>query len=1165
MKTLTAILASEAPITLSEAPEGLDALAIAELARLAYDKGRDLCHIARNDARVETISDALAFFAPDIEVLVFPAWDCLPYDRVSPKPTILSARMDTLSRLVRDKPSAPRLILTTINAVLQRTPPQSLARTSVFEAQKGDQINEYALLKYLETNGYHRTDQVSEPGEYAKRGGLIDIYPAGMENPIRLDLFGDELDEIRSFDALSQRTIDKIDAFRLEAANEFELNDDSIRRFRKGYHEAFGAVTDDDQVYEAISTGRRPIGVEHWLPLFHEKMETLFDYLGTSLITTDHQVDDAASSRFETIDDYFSARMEALENSTRFGAPYKPLPPERLYLTRAEWAKELGQHSAHAFTPFMEPEADNILSLGGKRGRDFTPERKESHTALYKALLLYIDRLRGKNKRIVFAAYSEGARDRLTNMLAEHGVNAIEPANTWAEVKKQKRGTIAFVVLPLETGFEGPDFALITETDLLGDRLIRKAKKAKKAENFISEASSLAPGDLVVHINHGIGRFDGLETLTVGGAAHDCLRLIYQGDDKLYLPVENIEMLSRFGGDDASLHLDKLGGSGWQHRHAKMKKRIREMADTLIKVAADRQMRTGAPITVPKGMYEEFVGRFPYTETDDQARSIDDVINDLSMGRPMDRLVCGDVGFGKTEVALRTAFIAAMNGVQVAVVTPTTLLCRQHFQGFKERFEGFPVRIEQLSRMVTPSHAKEVRAGLESGQVDIVIGTHALLSKNIKFKDLGLLIIDEEQHFGVAHKERLKAMRSDVHVLTLTATPIPRTLQLAMSGIRDLSLIATPPVDRLAVRTYVLPFDPIVVKEALMREHFRGGQSFYVVPRIEHLPEVQEYLAEHVPDVKVVVAHGQMPVRQIEDAMNAFYEGKYDVLLSTTIIESGLDIPRANTMIIHRADMFGLSQLYQLRGRVGRSKLRAYAYLTVPPKMLLTESAEKRLQVMQSLDTLGGGFSVASHDMDIRGSGNLLGEEQSGHVREVGVELYQQMLEKAVAEARAGVSGGDNEVEDDFSPVINIGAAVLIPEGYVEDLNLRMALYRRIGQLVRRDDIEAFAAEMIDRFGPLPKEVKQLLNVIRIKAYCKVAGIEKIDAGAKGVTITFRNSTFQNPAGLVEFISKRGKVAKVRPNHTLVYLANWKDDLMRLRGVMDLAKNLAKIAIKGTK
>ena len=669
----------------------------------------------------------------------------------------------------------------------------------------------------------------------------------------------------------------------------------------------------------------------------------------------------------------------------------------------------------------------------------------------------------------------------------------------------------------------------------------------------------MSAGDLVVHVDHGIGRYLGLKTLEVTGSAHDCLEIEYAGSSKLLLPVENIELLSRYGSESATAQLDKLGGASWQARKAKAKKNLLEMAEKLVATAANRAVREAEPITAPSGLYDEFCARFPYAETDDQLSAIEDALGDLGSGRAMDRLVCGDVGFGKTEVALRAAFAAAISGRQVAIVCPTTLLCRQHYKNFEERFRGWPIQVRQLSRLVPGKEAAATRAGIAEGRVEVVIGTHALLSKQVAFKDLGLLIVDEEQHFGVKHKERLKELKADVHVLTLTATPIPRTLQMSLSGLRDLSIIATPPVDRLAVRTYVTPFDPVTIREAILRERYRGGQSFFVVPRIADLPDAEEFLSQRVPEVSFITANGQMAAGDLEDRINAFYEGRHDVLLSTPIVESGLDIPTANTMVIHRADRFGLAQLYQLRGRVGRSKTRAYAYMTTPADFKITDAAQKRLKVLQTLDHLGAGFTLASHDLDLRGAGNLLGDAQSGQIKDVGVELYQSMLEEAVAAMR---EDGAGERESEWSPQINVGASVLIPDDYVADLDVRLGLYRRMSHLDGKAEREGFAAELIDRFGPLPEEAKQLFEVMEIKALCRRARIAKIDAGPKGAVAHFRESGVSDPAALLQLIASRQAQFKLRPDETLLIRGDWPTEAGRVKGVRKALEHVAE-AVSG--
>jgi transcription-repair coupling factor (superfamily II helicase) len=909
-------------------------------------------------------------------------------------------------------------------------------------------------------------------------------------------------------------------------------------------------------LYEAVSEGRRYPGMEHWLPLFHDRLDTLLDYLPETPVVLEPLAEEAAHERLAQIADYYEARRQAL-GAEGAGTPYRPLPPERLYLGEEEWRQRVGERASVRLNPFAVPEGGNVIDIGARQGHSFAAERAEPNANVFEALKSHVEQLQSAGKRVIVALWSEGARERMSHVLADHGLLNLAPIASFPEALARPKPEIGLAVLGLETGFETADLAIVGEQDILGDRLVRPRRAAKRAENFIAEVTSLSAGDLVVHVDHGIGRFTGLKTIEAAGAPHDCLEIHYAGNDRLFLPVENIELLSRYGSEETVVDLDRLGGGAWQARKARMKQRIREIAGELIKVAAERQLREAPALAIGHGLYDEFCTGFPYEETDDQQAAIDAVLRDLQSGRPMDRLVCGDVGFGKTEVALRAAFVSALSGKQVAVVVPTTLLARQHMKTFTERFRGFPVHVAQASRLISASELAKVKRGLAEGQVDIVVGTHALLGKSVKFKDLGLVIVDEEQHFGVAHKERLKTLRSEVHVLTLTATPIPRTLQLALTGVRELSIIASPPIDRLAVRTFVAPFDPLVVREALLRERYRGGQAFYVCPRIEDLAGAKDFLDRNVPEARVAVAHGQMPSTVLEDVMSAFYDGKYDVLLSTTIVESGLDIPSANTLIVHRADMFGLAQLYQLRGRVGRSKTRAYALFTLPAAHKITPQAERRLKVLQSLDTLGAGFQLASHDLDIRGAGNLLGEEQSGHIKEVGFELYQQMLEEAVASLKAGIS---EPVADRWSPQITIGTPVLIPEEYVGDLSVRLALYRRLAEIEDEREIDGFAAELADRFGPMPEEVRHLLDIVTIKALCRRANVERIEAGPKGAVVAFRDNTFANPDGLVALIREQGSEARVRPDMKVVFFDEWPTPQDRLKGATAILRQLVAIA-----
>ena len=1143
----------------SGVPEGLDALLLGELARQT-PRGAPILHIARDANRLVTLEDALAFFDPDVTVLTFPAWDGVPYDRVAPNADTIARRIATLSELTHRETAgntSSLIVLTTANAVLQRVPPRAFIAASSMRLAAGNAVSMQELVERLEVSSYGRAGTVTDPGQYAVRGGILDLYPPGAQ-PVRLDFFGDTLESIRAFDPETQRTAARLDSVELLPMSELVLTPDVRRAFRQRYVELFGPVTGDDPLYESISAGRQRQGMEHWLPLFHDRLDTLFDYLPGALVSLDPLVDDARTKRLEQVADHYEARAQALERKAFGAPPYHPVPPESMFLSEAEWQQALASRQTIALDPFEHPETPGgkIVSFGGRQGHSFAAERQTEGGYVFDAVVAHAKRLKGEDKRVIVACWSNGARERLATLLWEHGIGETMGVESFADAIALPHATTAFAVLPLETGFEAPGLAVIDEQDILGDRLVRKTR-GKRGADVLTEVSSLSVGDLVVHADHGIGRFVGLTAIEAAEKPHDCLELHYSGGDKLYLPVENIELLSRYGSDEAGVQLDRLGGVAWQTRKARLKKRIRDMAEKLIKVAALRELRQAPVLTPPDGLYDEFSARFPYEETEDQETSIEAVLDDLASGRPMDRLICGDVGFGKTEVALRASLIAVLAGKQVAVVVPTTLLARQHFYTFTERFRGFPVKIAQASRLVTAKDRAEVKKGLKSGDIDIVIGTHALLAKSAEFANLGLLIVDEEQHFGVQHKERLKQLREDVHVLTLTATPIPRTLQLALSGVREMSLISTPPVDRLAVRTYVTPFDPVILREALLRERFRGGQTFYVVPRISDLDDAAAFLEEHAPELKVARAHGQIGSRELDSVMNAFYDRQFDVLLSTSIVESGLDIPSANTLIVHRADMFGLAQLYQLRGRVGRSKIRAYAYFTIPADARLTPGAERRLKVLQSLDTLGAGFVLASHDLDIRGAGNLLGEEQSGHIREVGFELYQSMLEEAVAALRGGQEG---EVEDQWSPRINLGTSVLIPEDYVPDLQVRLGLYRRLSGVETHDAIEAFAAELIDRFGPLPEEVRHLLDVVEIKGLCRQAGIEQIDAGPKGAVIAFRNKTFANPEGLIAFIREEGARVKLQPDHRLIYYANWATPEARLQGTRELLKRLVKIA-----
>ena len=1130
------------------APDGVASLALLQIASV----GKSFIYVARDDVRMTAMGDSLRRLAPDLRLLEFPAWDCLPFDRLSPQGGLVGRRIETLAQLASDVETRPSILLTTINAILQRVPPKTYftdsslvitAGQATKDLTNGQTLGPATLADYLAGQAYLRTDTVRETGEFAVRGGILDVFPPGQTAPARLDFFGDDVETIRSFDPATQRSIGKLENLILRPVAEFMMNEATIAQFRTSYLSLFGAKASRDALYESVSAGRSHPGIEHWLPLFHGDLACLNDYCSGWPTVLDHESDAAIAARYAQIHDFHEARLA--HGSDDATSPYRPLAPEKLYLSQTESDQLFEQDRAcrlFAFAPIQDGGRDGAKDLAkldqpqmqDAGGRAAIRLIKVEGNSAVPELANFVTAERSAAKRpIIVACSSPGAASRLADLLDGHlGAGALQPLNA---IEDAASGGFYVMQWPLETGFQTDHLVVVSEPDIFGQRLSRPQSKRAKGDEFLREVSVLETGDLVVHAEHGIGRYEGLIIINSAGGDHDCLHLVYSGGDKLYLPVENIELLSRYGSAGGEAQLDKLGGVAWQARVARIKGRVRIMAEQLIKIAAARYRARAEPLIAEDGSFGEFCARFAFAETEDQLNAINDVVDDLASGKASDRLICGDVGFGKTEVALRAAFIAAMAGYQVALVAPTTLLARQHGKVFVERFAGFPVKIGVLSRMTSTADAKVIRENIASGEVQIAIGTHALLAKSIAFNHLGLLIIDEEQHFGVGQKERLKELRGDIHVLTLSATPIPRTLQMALSGVREMSLIATPPVDRLAVRTFVGPWDGVVLREAIQREMFRGGQVFVVCPRIDDMQRVYDRITKLAPEARVISAHGRMPANELDQVMTRFADGDADILLSTNIVESGLDIPSANTMIIHRADMFGLSQLYQLRGRVGRGRQRAYAYLTSDPQRLLSPQARRRLEVMQTLDTLGAGFTLASYDMDIRGAGNLLGDEQSGHVREVGVELYQEMLRQAVDAAKSG-RGGDSEEATNpaWTPQINLGLEIRLPESYVPDLTVRLSLYRRIADLADPQATDILIAELVDRFGGLPDPVKNLFSVIELKQLCRLANVEKIDAGPKGLSLAFHDNHFARPDALIGWIAEQGGRVQLRADHRLV-------------------------------
>lgn len=1140
--------------TVSSVPEGYDAFLIDRLAKHATS---DMLYIVSDGNELARVGDLLEFIAPQLKVLRFPAWDTVPYDRVSPNVSIVSQRIETLSELVM-KPTSKqtRVVIASVGAVLQKLPPAKIFRNSFKEICVGKKLDFNDFLHYAAINGYNRVAQVMEPGEYAVRGDIIDIFPVGTNEPLRVDLFDDEVEHIRTFDVMSQRTSGEVKSYCFKVMSEAILDANTIKTFRSKYREAFGAVFKDDEIYEAISAGRKYMGMENWLPFFYEDtLPTLFGYLPSAYVICGKNIEEAAKAKAESIADYYKARLEALDIKSMTEVDiYRPVNPELLYLCSEQFDNVLKTRKLVVFSQMSIPSDDKVINVGVIPSRDFSFNKTINAGKVYEELKNYLTEYK-KLKRIIFA-YSEGSRERLFSLMNEYGISDVTFAENWNEAVNKVKNKIVLVVGNLPHGFKNEEWCLISEQDILGERRHRRIGKKVTSKDFIADVSSLSVGELVVHIEHGIGKFLGLENITAGGAPHDCLKILYANDAKLFVPVENIDVISRYGVEDDNIQLDVIGGAAWQAKKAKVKQRIRDIAEKLIRIAAERQLKKADVFMPPQGLYDEFCSKFPYSETDDQLNAITEVLQDLNCGIPMDRLVCGDVGFGKTEVALRAAFAVASSGAQVALIVPTTLLARQHYYNFKKRLEGFPVRVKMLSRLVTPKEAEETKNGLADGAIEIVIGTHALLAKDIKFCNLGLLIIDEEQHFGVAHKEKLKQFKSDVHVLTLTATPIPRTLQLSLTGVKQLSIIATPPVDRLAARTFVMPFDGVMIKEAIYREKYRGGQVFFVCPRVSDIFGVEKALCELVPDIRITVAHGQMPVKQLENVMNDFADGKADVLLSTTIIESGIDMPSVNTMIVYRADMFGLAQLYQLRGRIGRGKIRGYCYFTVPKQKHLKPIAERRLNILQALDTLGAGFSLASHDMDIRGSGNILGEEQSGHIKEVGIALYEHMLEEEIRKLKSGEFNSEKLTQEEWSPQITTGIPIMIPETYVRDLGVRLGLYKRIGEISDKVGLTDMREELIDRFGKLPDEVDNLLKTVEIKILCKKANIDKIDAGAKGVLLAFRNNTFAAPDKLLDLVVRSFGAIKLRPDQKLFVERNLESYVTRVETIKNLVMRI---------
>jgi len=1135
----------------------IEPLAVFSLLDQSFKQKKTPIFVAKDETALEEFQAFFPFYLKDspyktLDVCLFPEWDTLPYDRSSPSCSVMSKRLETLVKL-RDHPTTSRIILTTIAALGQYVLPPNLLSLTAQHLSKGQTLSQSQLISYFIANGYSRVEIVREPGEYAIRGGIIDLFPMDHDAPYRLDFWGDEIEDIRIFDPLSQLSQGHVDQITLLPGQEVSLTSSSIENFKDAYRRNFGANAIRDSLCQTISKGDPYPGYEQWMPFFYPNLTSLLSYIQEPLLILTGQFEQGVRTFLKHVSDHYQARTAAYQLATSSETEdfvYRPIPPETFYWSQENWDQLFIKYPTIQLSPFHRNETD----FGGKLS-SFVPSKKGIAVAS-EEIAAY---LKANSKtRFILSSPSLSGIQHLKEALSHQGLRATE-ITSWQQSCNLGQGYIGLTCLDLPQGFSWTDFEWLTERDLFGGVLFKAPSKRTTYKSLALDLNAFEIGDLLVHQAHGIGQYQGLKTLLISDLNHDFLELKYEGGDKLFVPVENIEILSKYGHAEGQVALDKLGGVAWQKRKARTKDRIKEIADKLIKIAAERELKQSEIIHKITGSYDEFVGRFPYVETEDQQNAIEDVISDLARGRPMDRLICGDVGFGKTEVALRAAFLVASQGLQVAILTPTTLLSHQHYLNFIKRFEGFGIKVAELSRMVPAAQSFQIRKELAQGQVHILIATHALLSPSIQFQNLGLVIVDEEQHFGVEQKEYLKALKENVHLLTLTATPIPRTLQMAVAGIRDLSLIATPPMDRMSIRTFVLPFDPLVIREAILREKHRQGQVYYVAPKVKDLATLHEKLIGIIPEAQIAVAHGQLAPKALEDIMDRFANGKLDVLLSTNIVESGLDIPTANTLIIHRSDQFGLAQLYQLRGRVGRAKERGYAYFTLPLDQGLSSKAQRRLEVMQSLDRLGAGFAIASHDMDIRGAGNLLGDQQSGHIREVGVELYENLLAEAIQNQKQEASLGEVHKAGDWSPEINITLPILIPESYVSDLNLRMNLYRRLGSLKTPEDIDLFQAELKDRFGTIPLETQNLLKIIHLKNLAKSVHVEKIDVGPKGVVIGFKDNTFPNPGALLHLINVSAGTLRPRPDQRLVLLRAWQDTDQQLEGIQDFLKQLQKL------
>jgi transcription-repair coupling factor (superfamily II helicase) len=1122
---------------------------------LAYlTKKNNVFYIAMNDLELSQINRFISSNFKEINVCPIPSWDCLPFDVSSPNYNIISERVKTFTDMsfkLNDESNNNNLFLTTINGVFLKTASVDFYKQNFINIKKEKEISFNNIRDFLIKIGYSRVQTVRELGEFSIRGSILDVFPIGHGKAFRIDFLGDYIDSIKEMDPLTQRSNLSITEIDIYPSNEYLLNEKNIQNFRSKFRSVVGSKSLDSDIYEKITSGIKFNGIEHFLPLMHQNsLCSIFDFLNKKnlIVLLTKNFSNLISRREEEILSFSEDRI--LNNED-----YSSIKVEDLYLTKFEIEDKFNYFKTIKFNEFdiLDNEKSN-LNLNSKPLIIDNFVKDDEHKNKVHNIIEFCINENKKGKKVLLVTEEQARLKNLINFFEESLVNnniKFDTIKIQNLIVDNLKSSFSFTVSPYLESFYFNNQYVIFDRDLFGIPKQKKRSWRRKTENFLKDVNSIDAGDLVAHIDHGIGRYDGLEKISSNGIDHDCLRLIYYGGDKLYLPVENMNLLSRVGDSSFSRELDKLGAASWQSRKANVKKRIRDMAEKLIRVAAQREVINTDRIEIPKN-YEEFSNKFPFELTDDQENAINEIISDFEVGKLMDRLICGDVGFGKTEVAIRASFIIASAGYQVALVAPTTILVKQHYKSFFERFKNTSIKVSALSRMTNVSERQSIKQDLISGDINIIIGTHALLSNDVDFNNLGLLIIDEEQHFGVAQKEKIKELQGNIHVLTLTATPIPRTLQLSLSGIKKLSLISTPPVNRLAIRTFVIEWDSVVLIDALLREKNRGGQIFVVCPRVKDIDSLYDRINKMTPELSISVAHGQMKVNELDKSINDFSEGKVDILISTNIIESGIDIPNANTMIIHKSDMFGLSQLYQLRGRVGRGKQRAYTYFTIEKNKILLKKSQQRLDVIKTLDNLGAGFSLASYDMDIRGAGNLLGDEQSGQIKEVGVELYQDMLKDAVNSFK----NGSKQIEEVWSPSISLGLSVLIPENYVYDLSTRMSLYRKAGELLNSDDIKNFSDELFDRFGPPPSQVNNLLTTLMIKNKCLKCKINFVDAGPKGLLLGFKNNFFKETEKLITLVNNSSGQLKIRPDQKLFFQKSLKTNEDKIETALSLINQL---------